>query len=189
MFSGMRTRDALLPPLLLAVTCMLGCASPGPTVSPPLDAGAVAVVEELYDRVTFGPGTLPDWDAVRALFVEEAVIVLRTGREAMTVFSLEGFVDDFVRFIEQAGVERTGFRERVLDVDGWSHRDIAHVRVRFDSWIPGSGREPGEGLDSFELVRREDRWKIVSIVNERPTPDEPIPAALFRGCGAGTDAP
>lgn len=168
--------------LLLALALPLACAGPrsvGPEPDPALDEPA-AVVRELYDLVTFGPGTTPDWDAVRALFVDEAVVVLRTGRTQMTVFTLDGFVDDFVQFIEQAGVERTGFTERILDLDGFAYRDIAHVRVRFDSHIPGSGRAPGEGLDVFELVRSDGRWRIVSIVNERPTEDEPVPAALFR---------
>ncbi len=139
-----------------------------------------AVVTRLYDLVTFGPGTTPDWDEVRALFVEEAVIVLRTGRDEMSVFSLEGFVDDFVRFIEQAGVRETGFTERVLDLREITYGDIAHVLVRFDSHVPGSGRDPQEGIDSFELIRRDGRWQIVSIVNERPTADRPIPDELFR---------
>lgn len=164
-------------PLLLAAASIDGSA---PTAPDPM-SGAAEVVRELYDLVTFGPGATPDWDAVRALFVEDAVIVLRAGREEMSVFSLEGFVQDFVRFIEQYDVEETGFTERVLDLRGFAYRDIAHVLVRFDSAIPGSGREPGEGVDSFELVRLEGRWRIVSIVNERPTADEPIPAALFEG--------
>ena len=55
--------------------------------------------------MTFEAGTTPDWAAVRSLFIEEAVVVLRTGREQMSVFSLDGFVNDFVQFIEQADVE------------------------------------------------------------------------------------
>ena len=116
---------------------------------------------------------------VRALFVPEAVIVLRTSRTALSVFSVEGFVADFVRFIEGQGVERTGFTERILGTRVFAYGDIAHVLVRFDSQIPGSGRPPTEGIDSFELARLKDGWRIVSITNERPTPENPIPAGLF----------
>ena len=137
------------------------------------------VVTELYDLVTFEAGTTPDWDAVRSLFLEEAVIVLRTGPEQLDVFSLEGFVDDFVRFIEQAGVEETGFTERILRMRTTRYGDFAQVLVLFDSHVPGSSRPPHPGIDSFELVRREGRWRIVSIVNERPRPGRPIPADLF----------
>ena len=164
-----------------AVLMLASCASTSEHLEATMESSsAKGVVTELYDLVTFGPGTTPDWDEVRALFVEEAVVVLRTGRDEMTVFSLEGFVDDFVQFIEQAGVRETGFTERILDLQETTYGDIAHVLVRFDSHIPGSGRDPREGVDSFELIRHDGRWRIVSIVNERPTADHPIPGDLFR---------
>ena len=170
-------RSALAPVVLTLASCASAAyreqAAQEPMSTP------TGVVTELYDLVTFGAGTTPDWDEVRSLFIEEAVVVLRTGREQMSVFSLEGFVDDFVQFIEQAGVEETGFTERILDIQEFSYGDIAHVLVLFDSHIPGSGRVPHEGIDSFELIRREGRWWIVSIINERPTGDNPIPEDLF----------
>jgi hypothetical protein len=166
---------------MLALPFLAACASTGgesrgskaPMRSPS------SVVTELYDLVTFDSNTTPDWDAVRTLFVDEAVIVLRTGREEMSVFSLDGFVNDFEQFIEQANVEATGFTERILDIHEVAYGDIAQVLVRFDSHIPGSGRPPREGLDSFELIRRDGNWRIVSIVNERPTRENPIPDDLF----------
>jgi hypothetical protein len=65
---------------------------------------AEGVVTQLYELVTFEAGSTPDWDKVRSLFIDEAVIVLRTTRTATTVFSVDGFVNDFVTFIERASV-------------------------------------------------------------------------------------
>jgi hypothetical protein len=138
------------------------------------------VVTTLYEMVTFDAGTTPDWDEVRSLFVEEAVIVLRTGRDEMSVFSVDGFVDDFVQFIEQGDVKETGFTEQILGMKQFVYGDIAHVLVLFDSHIPGSGRAPRKGIDSFELIRRDDLWRIVSITNERPSEGNPIPDDLFK---------
>lgn len=39
---------------------------------------AEEVITKLYNLVTFDAGTTPDWDKVRALFLPEVVIVLRT---------------------------------------------------------------------------------------------------------------
>jgi len=180
-----RVPEDARPGLLVALLLVVACASPaGPERAGQGPAGGPArTVTELYDLVTFSPGTTPDWDRVRALFVEEAVVVLRTGREEMSVFSLEGFVQDFVQFIEQANVEATGFTERILELRVNRFGDWAQVLVRFESWIPDSGRAPSEGLDSFELIRRADGWRIVSILNERPSADRPIPADLFRDRG------
>ncbi len=140
----------------------------------PLDTPE-ALIEEIYRLVTFPAGTTPDWKAVRDLFIPEAVVVLRTSRTGSTVFSVDGFVQDFITFIEQANVEQTGFTERILDMRTFEWGDIAHVLVLFDSDIPDDGREPGAGVDSFQLIRRDGRWWIASITNERPSPDRPLP--------------
>ena len=138
------------------------------------------VVEELYRLVTFDAGTTPDWSRVRSLFAKEAVVVLRTGRDAMTIFTLDGFVNDFVQFIEERDVEKAGFTERILKMKSTVYGDIAHVLVLFDSHIPGSERAPRPGLDSFQLIRDAGRWTIISITNDRPSPGHPIPDDLFQ---------
>ena len=133
------------------------------------------LIEEIYGLVTFPAGTTPDWDAVRNLFIPEALVVLRTSREGSTVFSVDGFVQDFVTFIDQAKVEQTGFTERILDMQTFEWGDIAHVLVLFDSDIPNDGREARAGVDSFQLIKRDGRWWIASITNERPSADRPLP--------------
>lgn len=142
---------------------------------------AEGVVHELYDLVTFPAGTTPDWDQARALFLPESVVVLRTGREATSVFTLEGWIQDFVSFIEGSNVEETGFTERIIRTHATVFGDIAHVWVLYEAEIPGRGRPPQQGVDSFQLVRREGGWKIASITNEIPTPDRPIPEVLREG--------
>jgi hypothetical protein len=141
----------------------------------PTDAGAEAAVRKLYELVSFEAGTTPDWDQVRELIIESAVVVLRTGRETTTVFDREGFIAAFVAFIEQASVQETGFTERIVSLQTTVFRDIAHVLVVFESHIPGSGRPPGRGVDSIQLLRTADGWRIVSITNDRPTAEHPIP--------------
>ena len=141
---------------------------------------AEGVVTRLYELVTFPAGTTPDWDEVRSLFIEEAVIVLRTSRTGSTVFSVEGFVGDFVRFIEQANVEQTGFVERIVRMEPLVFRDIAHVWVLYEASIPGSGRPPQQGVDSFQLIKVDNEWRIASVTNDLPNADYPVPPPLRR---------
>jgi len=137
-----------------------------------------SVVDELYDLVTFDAGTTPDWDRVRSLFIDEAVIVLRTTRTETSVFSVEGFVADFIAFIERANVEERGFAETIVRTKDMVFGDIAHILVLYEAQIPGSGRDPQQGVDSFQLIRKDGRWWIASIVNEIPMEGRPIPAEL-----------
>jgi len=139
---------------------------------------AEGTVRELYRLVTFDQGATPDWDRVRSLFLAEAVVVLRTSRENSTVFSVDGFVADFVRFIEQSNVEQTGFQESVIRTSSMVFRDLAHVLVLYEASIPGSERPPQQGVDSFQLTQKDGRWWIVSITNDLPDRDHPIPQVL-----------
>jgi hypothetical protein len=139
---------------------------------------AQAVVNELYRLVTFDAGTTPDWERVRALFLEDALIVLRTSRTETSVFSVDGFVADFVAFIERANVKETGFAETIVRSTSMVFGDIAHILVLNQAHIPGSGRDPQPGVDSFQLVRKDGRWWIASVVNEIPTPERPLPVEL-----------
>lgn len=151
-------------------------------VDPPGQEGeAEAVVRALYDLVTFPAGNLPDWDHGRSLFLPGAVVVLRTGPTETTVFSVEGWVQDFVSFIERANVVETGFVERIVRTHTVEFGDIASVWVLYEAEIPGAGRPPQEGVDSFQLVRRDGRWLIASILNEIPMPERPVPEFLRGG--------
>lgn len=139
---------------------------------------AEATVRALYDLVTFEAGTAPDWDAVRSLFLPEAVIVLRTTRTATTVFNVDGFVNGFVQCIERANVGQTGFVEEIIRTIPMVFKDIAHVLVLYEASIPGSGRPPQQGVDSFHLIRQDGRWRIAAVLNEIPDPANPVPERL-----------
>lgn len=138
-----------------------------------------ALVRHVYDLVTFEAGTTPDWERVRSMFIDDAVIVLRTSRDSTTIFSVDGFIDDFVAFIERADAERTGFTETVIRTERMEFGDMAHVLVLYEASVPGSERPPQQGVDSFQLIKKADRWWIVSITNEIPTLDRRLPSMLL----------
>ena len=141
---------------------------------------ADGVVAELYKLVTFEAGASPDWDKVKSLFLKQAVVVLRTARDKTTVFSVDGFVEDFVRFAERPAVKEKGFSERIVRTSSTIYGDIAHVLVLYEAHITGSPRPPQQGVDSFQLVHKDGRWWIVSITNEIVTADRPVPPELKR---------
>jgi len=135
-------------------------------------------VATLFDLVSFDAGVTPDWDVARSMFIPEAVIVLRTSREATTVFSVEGWIDDFVNFIENSPAGEMGFTEKVVNMKSMVFGDMAHVLVLYAAQITGSPRPPRQGVDSFSLIKKDGRWLIVSITNELPTADRPVPEVL-----------
>jgi hypothetical protein len=137
-----------------------------------------SLVRELYKSVTTKPGETTDWEKVKLMFIKEAVIVLRTGRNQTTVFSVDGFVEDFTTFVKNANIEKTGFVEKIIKLKPMVFGDMAQVLVLYEAHIPSSQRPPQQGVDNFSLIKRRDRWWIVSITNEVPKPGSPLPKEL-----------
>ncbi len=136
------------------------------------------VVRSLYTLVTFPPEAPPDWESVRQSFLPQAVIILRTSRDSTTVFDVDGFINDFVTFIERSPAKQSGFEEKVLTLTSLVLGDIARITVLYQAHIPGSQRPPQKGVDMFLLTRRDGQWRIAAIVNEIPTSSRPIPEEL-----------
>lgn len=147
-------------------------------VAPEVVATPEGLVNEIYDMVSFEGGSVPDWEAVKSLFIPQAVVVLRTSREATTVFSVEGFVQDFINFVENTPAGASGFTEKVIRMKPMVFGEMANVLVLYEAHITGSARAPQQGVDNFSLIRKDGRWWIVSVTNEIPTPDRPIPDVL-----------
>lgn len=135
------------------------------------------VVEELYRLVTFQAGEMPDWEQVKALFIEEAVIVLRLGPATMRTFNRQSFVDYFIYDIKRANLLESGFTERILNCQIRIIKDIAHCYVLYEVIVPGrfNDKPVNRGIDSFHLIKRNGQWLIASIINEGFRMTEPIP--------------
>jgi hypothetical protein len=140
--------------------------------------GPESIVRHLYDQVTFPAGKTPDWDHVRTLFLKEANIVMRIGKTETASLTLDGWILDFVNFINNSNIISTGFEEKIVKMESMVFGDIAHVLVLYTAFIPGKMKTPQEGVDSFHLAKSDGKWKIVSILNEIPGPNRPKPDIL-----------
>ncbi len=134
------------------------------------------VVRDVYDLVSWTDGNTPDWDVVRDVFIRDAIVVLRYPPD-LKVMSVDGFLLDWLRFENQlaaAGV--TGFQETVTSAETTEFGDVAHVSVVYESSIPGTTRPARPGVDLWSLIRVDGQWKVVSVVNELPRDDLPVPS-------------
>jgi hypothetical protein len=168
-------------PHTLAAGILLALSMAAPIQAQPAKAdltSAEGVVRELYRLVCIEPGQTTDWDQVRALFIPQAVIVLRVSRDATDTFTLEGWIDDFVAFNEKARVSERGFTEKIVRMDTTIFRDIANIYVLYEAAITDSPRPPTVGVDVINLIQKDGRWWIASIVNDLPTPEHPVPKQL-----------
>lgn len=140
-------------------------------------ASAEATIRVLYDIISADAGRVPDWEPVRALFLPEALIILRSSRDAMSVLTLDGFIEDFDEFYQVPRVKENGFKETILDLESTEYGDMAQVWVLYEAKVPGGGGN--QGLDNFSLIRRDGEWRVAAITNEVVFPGRPVPDGLF----------
>ena len=140
-------------------------------------SSAEATVRVLYDIISSEAGRVPDWEPVRALFLPEALIILRSSREAMSVLTLDGFIQDFDEFYQVPEVQEKGFKETILELKSTEFGDMAQVWVLYEARVPDGGGN--RGVDNFSLIRRDGEWRVAAITNEVLFPDRPVPDGLF----------
>lgn len=141
------------------------------------ESTAEATVRVLYDIISSEAGRVPDWEPVRALFLPEALIILRSSREAMSVLTLDGFIQDFDEFYQVPAVQENGFKETILELKSTEFGDMAQVWVLYEARVPDGGGN--RGVDNFSLIRRDGAWRVAAITNEVVFPGRPVPDGLF----------
>lgn len=132
------------------------------------------LIDHTYKLMTFKGGDIPDWDSIKNLFIDNAIIVLRTTRTDMSIMNRDGFIDLWLRDYER-GLKETGITEEKI-IDRYEiMSDIATCYVIYAVSVPDGDYPPQFGIDCFHLLKQNGRWYITSIVNEvlRPGVDPP----------------
>lgn len=168
----------LIPLFVLALQSSFALAQVQEAVDP--YASADGLVTYVYDAVSFKAGTTPDWEGVRNLFVGEAVIAMRASRDSLSVFSVDDFINDFIRFEAQVRANNLSFKETILAMKPVVVGEVAIVLVWYQAAIPELERPPQQGIDGFHLIKKDGRWWITSIVNELVSEENPVPVELSR---------
>lgn len=137
------------------------------------------LVTQIYGEVSKTGDSAPDWAAVRSRFHPQAVIVLRASRDETRLMTVDEFIEDFVAFYDRIGPE-TGFTETVISTSTMVYGNVANCSVVYEAAVGGSERPPQRGLDIWQLMFREGRWSVISVVNESEVAAGPIPESVYR---------
>jgi hypothetical protein len=121
-----------------------------------------ALVAALYDAVSADPGEGWDRSRIRNLFVDDAKLVTAMATPTGTRSSM-ATIDEFVAAMEQH-YRATGVDERELRGDSRTIGDIASVYSSFELKAGSDPSAKMRGLNHFQLVRSDGRWRIVSNV-------------------------
>ncbi len=133
-----------------------------------------AVVEAFFAAFTSGDTSPGRWDALRDLFLPDAVVV-RTCGLTPTVYDVDGFIAPRRALLTDGGL--TDFREWVLTGRTDLFGDIAqwfggYAKAGVQDGTPLAGR----GMKSIQLVRTDGGWRISAAAWDDERPGVPYPA-------------
>ena len=169
-------RSFLLLAVLLAAPLARAQDAPGGDT-----ASIDAVVAAMYD-VLSGPSDQPrDWDRFRSLFAEGGRMVpmtpdARTGWRP-DVRSLDTYIEGFDQILNEHPLfQGKGFYESEAARRVEEYGTIAVVWSTYEGRFAPDDEDPFlRGVNTLDLVRVGDEWKVLQVLWQQETPQMPLP--------------
>ena len=155
--------------IILALSCTpatdeAGTKGTDPQSEPPVSAEEKAITQAVnaaYAAISFEEGTIPDYEALSALFTPDAVLQNFRG-DTLESYSISEFVEGYKAGVEAGGM--IAFRETELGGETEYFGKIAHRISAYASYINGASEIGERGVNSFQLLKIDGRWLISTII-------------------------
>lgn len=157
---------------LTALVMLFGAALPATAQETP-----GAALEALYDVISGPVGQPRDWDAMRALFLDEARMHVSLtdaeGADRAVSLTVEDYIARNGERLAEIGFTETETRRETFVYGGLASVLSAYVAIRADT-----GEQIAEGVNVLTLMRVGDDWKIASIAWRAADADWPVERAF-----------
>jgi hypothetical protein len=147
--------------------------------SPPDVDSVDAILNALYESVTFPPGAQPDYDRLRSLFHPEGRITppREEKDDRAPILDVEAFISKSRADVILTGLEHDGFFEKEVSRRTDAYGNIVHVLSTYESRHVEKDLAPFQrGINSIQLLHDSGRWWVVSILWDIERDDNPIPS-------------
>ena len=146
----------------------------------PADVASVdAIMAAIYDAISGAAGERRDWNRLRSLFTANGRLMPKGG-SGLRSGSVEDYISSNGPILEERGFFETEIARRVEQ-----YGDIAHVFSTYEARQSENGPVIMRGINSFQLVRHDGRWWVVSIMWQAESPQTPIPAEYLASPSSG----
>ena len=135
----------------------------------PDHASPDALVAALYDVIS-GPAGTRDWPRFRSLLLPQARLARVKPSGELDVMDAEGYVAAAAPIFAM-----DGFFEREVAHRSESFGPIVHRWSTYESRVAPDAEPFQRGVNSFQLVRHERQWRILTILWRAESPDLPLP--------------
>lgn len=133
-------------------------------MNPPIDTfnQTSQTIRDLYNSIELSEDHAPDWDLLQSLFMDGAHLIHVTESDVYKM-SLEDFINNYQQQIDNGSL--TAFKEYEIHRVEESFGHIVHVFSTYEATFTTSdGDSKARGINSIQLMKSENEWKIVSII-------------------------
>lgn len=136
-----------------------------------------AIVETMYDCISFRHGDIPDWDRLRFLFHPDARLVqVRT--DGIHTLDIGKFVSRYAQAVISGAVPE--YHEREIARRTETFGPIAHVWSTYESTLRQDDPESvRRGINNFQIIRHDSRWWLFTMLWTKEHENRPLPAEYF----------
>jgi hypothetical protein len=161
--------------LSFAAAACISAAPPAPTPQPARDQLAIeATVQAVYSVISV-PGGRRDWDRFDSLFAPGARLISTKRKDGVVtanVMTPQEYATKAGAYFADHGFFEGSIANRVEHFG-----DIAHVFSTYESRHASSDDKPfARGINSFQLVRNGEEWRVLTIFWQEEDAAHPIPA-------------
>ena len=165
-----------LAPLLLGTVLLVGAA---PSQEPSKEPTWEQAVAALYAVISGPVDQERDWEAFVAMFAASGNLMVSIptpeGSSRLLVLTPE-------EYVERSGamVTSMGFTEKEIGRRAERFGNVVQVFSSYEGKAAASPeREPMRGVNSIQLVRTAEGWKIANLLYEQASALNPLPEALL----------
>lgn len=129
-------------------------------------------VQKCYQALNVEEGKDPDYQALREAFTPDAVFINFRFDTAVTV-NLDDFIAGFRKAVETGRIKTFREEETFGKTEGFGK--IAHRISAYSTYLNDPDSVHEKGVNSFQLIKLKDGWRINSVVWDVANTGQPIP--------------
>jgi hypothetical protein len=146
----------------------------GPAKPRPADVSSPdAIIKAMYETIS-GPAGPRNWYRERSLYVEGARLIpigKRINKDGgLEIMSIEEWIEDAKAFLEENDFYETEIMRKMH-----CYGNIIQAFSTYESRNDPDSKPIARGINSIQLLKKDGRWWIVTVMWDNESKDNPIP--------------
>lgn len=143
----------------------------------PDDTAITKAVYDAYTCISFKSGSNPAFSEIKNYFIPNARLINFRTDTAQAV-DIDQFIDLYKQFVQANGIH--SFYEEELFGRNEQFGNIAQRISSYETFINRMDSATERGVNSFQLIKTGNKWKVSSIIWDVEKPSLPIPGYYLK---------